>query len=291
MGQKQACVQHNELNRFFCNQCQIFICQKCLDIHQEHEIKNIENVCFDTSDKLSNIVTRIDNDIQNTISFTKFTDLKPYFSSCYTCLNLMKSKIEEIGNQLRKLDSLVTSYIQNSIQSTKNLINKETFKKQEFLNLNKEISDIINTKDLILMSKLIIKNNDLITKEEPMNVSFLKTQYKRSNEKLENLKEVLQTVIDNWMTTSKTVAFSFNSQINKYFNDFQMKPFSIEKSPIGKKGINYSPEKKAYFNQSFRNSPNHSQYIIRNSTIDTSPKKNIRSLAKSPLLVRKNYFN
>ena len=94
MGQKQACVQHNELNKFFCSQCQIFICEKCLEIHQNHIIKNLECVCFEISNNLSNIVTRIDNDIHKTIVYTKFIDLKPYFTSCYSSLNLMKSQIE-----------------------------------------------------------------------------------------------------------------------------------------------------------------------------------------------------
>ena len=228
MGNKQNCSIDFEVNKYLCEQCSSFICEKCLEIHVGHTVKNLECVLFELSAKISQVVSKLDSDIHHSIAFTKYNDISQYFTSCNSAFNYLKSQINEIQGQLQKLEKVVLTVIEKAAKEAESLVNIASGKKIEFLTLNKEISEVLTKPDFYLMSKTIIRANNFINPEPTFNFSQHINIHEKLSKNQSELQSLLKGISDNIVSMTQEFSNNFLVKIDTNFVNF------MENSIIGK---------------------------------------------------------
>ena len=226
--QKNKCIIHNDKFTLFCYQCNIEICEKCLNKHSNHSVENLEIKNEYLKNDFEDFETSIVNSENNKKNILKrvkenidlFEKYKIQNNDLNEEINICIKKIKEkfynyllIGQNLFALSKILFfSYIRMDKNDNKIKIYKE------LINLINQYFNDEKIKEFDLNKfKVLYEYKDSI-----------KSMYKRSYDFIQKIKLIFNDV----QKIDKEILDSLNIKIKELFNEKDIKIIEIKKGSL-----------------------------------------------------------
>ena len=246
---KCSLKKHSEINATsFCTECNIFLCNKCLNYHTEylenHHIYNLDKNNFDeiftgickeeNHKKELNYLCKTHNKLCCVACISKIKgEGNGQHTDCNICLiNDIKDEKKNILNENIKNLEQFSKTIVNSINELKNIIEKINKSKEELkmeiIKKFTEMRNVINEREDKLLSEIDNKFNELIFKEDnnltkniekfPNLIKNYLEQGKKLNKEWDNNNEKLNSKINECIKIENSIKIikELDENIKKY---------------------------------------------------------------------------
>lgn len=217
MGNKFTCNIHGNENKFYCQTCNQFLCELCINSHSFHEIKHIDAISFEISSELSKSISGIDLEIHKLQQSSNYEDLTSNFNKCYNSLRYISTEISCFEVLLKTLQSKLNEYCRIFTKKVENHIQRQFEIKKELESLNKQIIEVSVRKDYNMLNKSIISSRDQLSL-----ISYQGLFKNVQNEKkglvsiLNQLKEKMINYTNYFSKVGKNISEVLKVQINAF---------------------------------------------------------------------------